>query len=140
MKPFMTSQRKMYELLLLFILDTILYFIWPSFEAVILFTLGFIWNWTASQNLDLFFENGRYRFSMLKMVVNLQKIILKPFKRFPEILKIIPRSLPAGLFWWLVIWFAGSEMPWWATFLGSFVFELTQFEVYLPNRQEEKSP
>ena len=140
MKPFLTTQRKMIELLLLLVLDVILYFVWPSFPAIMLFTLGYIWNWTASQNLDVFFQNGRYRFSMLKMVVNLQTLILKPFQKFPEFLKIIPKSLPAGLFWFLVIQFTDSTMPWWATFLGSFVFELTQYETYLNRVPKENIP
>lgn len=129
-KHILPTKKKLIELGLLLGINCVLFFIWPSLEAIILFTYGFIWNWTASQNLDLILDNKRYRFSMLKMVHNLQVLILKPFKRLPEFVKVIPRILPAGLFWGLVVVFTDSDMPWTITFLGSFVFELTQIESY----------
>jgi hypothetical protein len=137
-KPFLTSKRKLIELGLLLGFGLILFFIWPGLEAVMLFTLGYVWNWTASQDLSAFFQGRAYRFSLLKMVVNLNFLFVLPFKKLPSITHIIPKSLPAGLFWFLVIIFAGSEMPWWATFIGSFVFELTQLDKIIFGNQAEK--
>ncbi len=129
MKPFLTNRRRSMELLGLLLLDLIIYFIWSSWPMVTLFSLGFIWNWVASQDLQLLFENRRYRFSMLKMVMNLQFLFLKPFENFPAWVKWIVRTLPAGMFWSMVIFFNDSSMPWWATYLGSLVFEIIQLEI-----------
>ncbi|MGE3608993.1 MAG: hypothetical protein AB7I27_05355 [Bacteriovoracaceae bacterium] len=126
MKPFLTTKRSTIEIGALFIVDVILYFLGISFEFIILFSLGFIWNWVASQNLELLFQNHRYRYSMIKLVVNLQNLIKMPLKTFPLWLSWVAGIFPAGIFWSMVIFFNDSDMPWWATFMGSFVFELSQ--------------
>lgn len=135
MKPFLTTKRKMLELLILLGLVILTSFLWPL-EVVMLFVLGYIWNWTASQQLA-FAESHRYRYSMIRMIGSFQNWAVKPIQHFPEPLKLIPRALPAGLFWCVVIFFTQSAMPWWATFLGSLVFELTQFDTYFSRRKEE---
>ena len=128
MKPFMTSRRKLIEIGVLLILDLVFYFIWNSPDAVVLFSLGYVWNWTDSQDLSLLLENKRYRFSLLKMIKNLQTLIVKPFLRFPFWVHSIVRVFPAGVFWWMVIYFNDSVMPWWMTFLGSLTYEIIRLE------------
>lgn len=130
MRPFLTSKRKLIDLIVVSVLVAIL---WPTLglEAAMLFASGFIWNWVASQDLSQYMEGKSYRYTMLKLVLNLQALIQAPsfIKSSPELIKLIFRSLPAGLFWWAVIWFQDSDLPVWATFAGSLVFELSQWEV-----------
>lgn len=137
MTSFFIPRRKVIELLLLMMFLGILYFIWPSIEVMGLFSFGYIWNWSASNDLGTLFENKRYRMSMLRLVVNLQNLTLRPFSWAPEILKRLIKVLPAGIFWSLVIFLNDSHMPWWATFLGSFVFELLLLEISLFKRHKE---
>ncbi|WPU65668.1 type 1 glutamine amidotransferase family protein [Peredibacter starrii] len=136
-QSFLIPRRKVIELCLLPIFLVVAYFIWPEIEVLSLFAFGYIWNWTASNDLTALFEDRRYRMSMLKMVVNLQNLILKPFGWAPEIVKRIIRVLPAGIFWYLVIYLNESHMPWWATFLGSAVFELLLLEISLFKKHKE---
>ncbi len=130
MRPFLATKRKLLDLIVLLILATAVYFL-QDFDSALLFSFGFIWNWAASQDLSQVMEGKRYQYTMLKLVLSSQAWIVSPgiVQRSPEIIKLILRSLPAGLFWWAVIWFMGSELPFWATFLGSFAFEITQWEV-----------
>lgn len=137
MTTFIPPKRKMYELLGLPVFLGILYLIYPKIEAVTLFAFGYIWNWSASNDFSILFQNKRYRMSMLKMVVNLQQLILKPFNWAPEIVKKIVKILPAGIFWSLVILINESDMPWWAPFFGSAVFEILQIEIGLFKKQKE---
>lgn len=137
MKTLLISKRKTVELAVLLFLDIVFYFLWGSLSFVILFTLGFIWNWVASQDVSSLLENKRYRFSTLKTVINLQNLILKPLGRAPEFIKFFARILPAGIFWWAVIYFNEADMPWWAVFIGSFVAELVQIENKLFKSDEE---
>lgn len=137
MNFFFISKRKLFELLLLIFLDIVFYFLWNSWNFVVLFSLGYIWNWVASQADTLNFENKRYRFSTLKTVVNLQNLILKPLKGMPEAVKLIARALPAGVFWTAVILFNESNIPWWAVFIGSISMELIQLETKLFKRKED---
>jgi len=137
MNGFFISKRKTFELGLLIFLDFILFVILDSWDIVILFSLGFIWNWVASQEKSIILDNNRrYRFSTLKTVFNLQKLFLKPFSKMPEAVKFIVRIIPAGLFWSAVILFNDSPMPWWAVFLGSLVIELIQLETKIFGSKE----
>jgi hypothetical protein len=111
------------------VLAAIFYFFYPRMEGVVLFIFGFIWNWCASIDLDPLYENRRYRFSMLCTVRNIQKLCLKPFIRLPVYLQKIIAVFPAGIFWWMVIFINQSDMPWWATFIGSATFEILQIEL-----------
>lgn len=129
MKPFLTTRGKMLELLVLAILQVVLYLMFWRIDVLGLFTLGFIWNWAASQDLQVLLENRRYRFSMVKLVQNLQRLVLKPFNHLPTWVQLLVKVLPAGLFWSAVIYFFESHMPWWATFLGSLAYELMQLEI-----------
>ena len=141
MKPFLTSKRKMIELLVLLGFNIVFYLLWSSFDVIALFSLGFIWNWVASQNLDLIFENRpRYRFSMLRTVLNLQSLFLKPFEKSPAFVKFFIRIVPAGVFWFAVIYFNDSQMPWWMVFLGSFAFEIIQLDSKIFKREKELIP
>lgn len=129
MKGFFISKRKFAELVVLLVLDAIFFLIWNSWDFVILFSLGFVWNWVAAQEQEIVLPNTRrYRFSTLKTVFNLQNLILKPLGKMPEAVKFFARILPAGTFWAAVILFNQSEMPWWAVFMGSFFLELIQLE------------
>lgn len=129
MNSFFISKRKTVELAILVILDAVLFLVLNNWDFITLFSLGFVWNWVASQEKDILIENNRrYRFSTLKTVFNLQNLFLKPFKNAPEAIKFFVRILPAGLFWAGVILFIVSPMPWWAVFLGSFLLELIILE------------
>lgn len=134
--PFLTTKRKMLDLLVLLVIDLVVYFVWDSFEIISLLSFGFIWNWVASQDLTPLLEHRRYRFSMVKLVKNLQHLVLKPFKDLPFWFQRIVSILPAGLFWSLVIYFNDSDMPWWATFVGSLTYEIIQIESYYFHKQE----
>lgn len=125
----MISKRKLAELLIMLFLDVVIFILWDSWDFVILFTLGFVWNWVASQESTLMIENmKRHRFTILKTVFILQNLFLKPLKNMPDFLKFIARLLPAGLFWGGVILFNQSHMPWWAVFIGSLGAELVFLE------------
>lgn len=125
----MISKRKFAELLIMLFLDVVIFILWDSWDFVILFTLGFVWNWVASQESTLIIENmKRHRFTILKTVFILQNLFLKPLKNMPDFLKFMARLLPAGLFWGGVILFNQSHMPWWAVFIGSFGAELVFLE------------
>lgn len=138
MKNFFIPRKKVIELTILPVFLGILYLIYPKIEGLSLFAFGFIWNWTASNNLEVLFENRRYRISMLKLVVNFQNLVLKPFQRAPELVKRFIKIFPAGIFWSIVIHLNESTMPWWATFLGSFIFELIQLEMSLFKQSREE--
>ncbi len=139
MRPFLTTKRKLLDLVVVAVLAITVGFL-QGFETAILFAFGFIWNWAASQDLTGMMEGKNYRFTMLKFVQNLYTLIVSPsfIRRSPEIVKMVLRSLPAGIFWWAVIWFQASELPVWATFLGSLAFEISQWEVFF--RKKEMSP
>jgi hypothetical protein len=136
MTTFIPPKRKIFELLMLPVFVGVFYVIHASVEAITLFAFGYIWNWSASNDLELLFQNKRYRMSMLKTVVNLQNLILKPFNWASFIVQKLVKILPAGIFWSLVIFINESDMPWWATFIGSAVFELLQIEIGLFKKQQ----
>jgi len=90
MNDFLVSKRKAGELLVLCFLNLIFYFRLGSFDFVILFSLGFIWNWAASQEQNISLKNPRkYKFSTLKTVFNLQSLFLKPFLNLPSAVKFV---------------------------------------------------
>ena len=129
MSGFFISKRKTFELGALILMDGVFFVLWDSWDFIILFSLGYIWNWVASQEKSLILENSRrYRFSTLKTVFNLQNLFLRPLKNMPKVFHFIARILPAGLFWSGVIIFNDSPMPWWAVFLGSLVIECIMLE------------
>jgi hypothetical protein len=138
MTTFIPPKRKMIEFFILPVLLLIFWFIYSSPEAISLFAFGYIWNWSASNDLEFLFQNKRYRMSTLKTVVNIQNLILKPFRNTPMLLQRLIRVLPAGIFWTLVIFVNESVMPWWATFAGSLVFELIELEGDILNRHKNK--
>lgn len=123
----MSSRRKLFELLIMLGLGLGLYFVWASAAYVSLFFVGFIWNWSASQNVAIIQESRNYRFSFMKMIYNLQR----PLEKLPRYIAIPARCLPAGLFWWLVILFADSSLPFWPVIIGSLVYELIQLDSIL---------
>ena len=132
-------RRKYLELGIMLIASGVFYFFIPKFEELTLFYFGFIWNWSYSVELDPIYENPRYRFSMLRTVINFQKLILRPFNRAPDPIKRLVGVLPAGIFWWLVIYINQSSMPWWTTFVGSICFELVQLQMSF-SQNEKKNP
>lgn len=137
MNNFFITKRKTLELGVMILLDGIFYLLWDSFDFVMLFSLGFIWNWVASQEASITLNNTRrYRFSTLRTVFNLQNLFLRPVATMPMAVKIFMRSLPAGIFWSAVILFNESQMPWWAVFIGSLSLELVQLETKLFKAKE----
>ena len=139
MRPFLTSKRKLLDLLILSIFVVVLWFI-QSAEVAVLFAAGFIWNWVSYQDLTQHMEGRNYKYTTLRFVINVQTMIvsLGPLKKAPEPVKVLLRCLPAGLFWWAVIWFLDSDLPPWPVFLGSLIFELSQWEVLF--RKKEAGP
>ena len=95
MRPFLTSKRKLIDLIVVVVLGAV---IWPllGMEAAFLFYFGFIWNWVASQDLTQYMSGKSYRFTMLKFVINTHALILSPslIKSSPEIIKAFIRALP----------------------------------------------
>ena len=132
-------KRKLIELVIMLFLTIGFYFIHSDTDALILFIFGFIWNWSASHDFADVPDKGRNRMSMLKLVINLQGLVLRPFAKAPQIVKRILKVIPAGIFWYLVVFLNNSDMPWWATFIGSIAFELLQIEMDFANRRKEVS-
>jgi hypothetical protein len=128
---FFSTKRKLYEILVLFFFSVGLTFLWHDYASILFFAMGFIWNWSASQKVDYVLNNKRYRFSFLKMVYNLQFLFLYPLKNFHPAFGIIAKILPAGLFWWMIVYFANSHLPVLPTFIGSLVYELIQLDSLL---------
>jgi hypothetical protein len=133
------ARRKLLELCGMLIIVSLFYLIYPVSDGVILFILGFVWNWSASVGQADALSTRRYRFSMLKTVLNFQNFFLKPFRNAPVIIRLIIASLPAGIFWGIVIQINESLMPWWATFLGSLVFEVSQLDLFQTMTGQKKS-
>ncbi len=123
--------------LILAAIDMIIFFLWPDWALICLFSFGFIWNWTAAQDLTVLLSNPRYKFSMVRFVKNLELWVLKPFAKLPTWTHFIGRVLPAGIFWWMVIYMNESDMPWYMTFAGSLCFEITRFEFSIFKKQKE---
>lgn len=139
MSFFSISKRKIFEIGLLVVLDTLFYFLWGSLDFIILFSFGFVWNWVAAQENEVSYGNTRrYRFSTLKTVFNLQKLILRPVRHLPHYIQLLVKILPAGLFWSAVIAFNESDMPYWAVFLGSFTLEIMNLEHLFFNSNRQK--
>lgn len=137
MNGFFISKRKTFELIALIVFDLFAFLLWNSWDFVVLFTFGYIWNWVASQETSIaLLETRKYRFSTLKTVFNLQRLFLKPVNSLPEAVKFVVRCLPAGIFWTMVIVFNESQMPWWSVFLGSLSLELIQLEKKLFKSKE----
>ena len=136
MRPFLTSRRKLVDLLVLMVLAGVVWF-FSGYETTFLFSFGFLWNWVASQDLTQYMEGRSYRYTMLRFVLNLQTLILSPpfVRKLPETVKLFIRSLPAGLFWSVIIYLQDSDLPMWATFLGSFVFEVSQWEILFRKKE-----
>jgi hypothetical protein len=135
MKSFLGEKRKFIQLGLLVFLDALFWFLWGSWDVVVLFSLGFIWNWTAAQDLESIISSKKYRFSTLKIIFNLQHLILKPFKNSHEAIRFFLRIIPAGLFWVGVMYFNESQLPWWSVFMGSFFLEVFELDKKLIERQ-----
>ncbi len=136
MRPFLTSRRKLLDLGILLVVAVGMGFI-KGLEEALLLSFGFLWNWVASQDLSQYMEGRSYRFTMLRFVLNLQALILSPtlIRGLPELVKVFVRSLPAGLFWSAIIWLQDSDLPMWGTFLGSFIFEISQWEVLFKKKE-----
>jgi hypothetical protein len=140
MSSFFIGRRKTFELSFMLLIDGLFYWVTGYFEFVILFTFGYVWNWVGSQREQLSVEARNYRYSTLKTVLNLQQLVGKPFTRAPYVFQMLARSLPAGLFWWGVVVFNESQMPWWAVFIGSFTMELVQLENKLFHSSSPSEP
>jgi hypothetical protein len=139
MSFFSIPKRKIFEVGFLIFFNIISYFLWKSWDFIVLFSFGFIWNWVAAQEGEVSYGNTRrYRFSTLKTVFNLQNLFLRPVRHLPLPVLMLVKILPAGLFWSAVILFNESDMPYWAVFLGSLAFELMGLEHLILNSKEQK--
>ncbi len=139
MSFFSIPKRKIFEVGFLIFFNIISYFLWKSWDFIVLFSFGFIWNWVAAQEGEVSYGNTRrYRFSTLKTVFNLQNLFLRPVRHLPLPFLMLVKILPAGLFWSAVILFNESDMPYWAVFLGSLAFELMGLEHLILNSKEQK--
>lgn len=130
----------MIDLAVLLLLNLVLYFFWESFPMLSMFSFGFIWNWSASQDLSFMTENPRYRYSMVRFVSNLQTMILKPVLSLPRFTHVIAKIIPAGAFWFLVVFINDSVMPWWMAFIGSAIFEVLQLDVIFLKKEKASLP
>ncbi len=133
MKLVLPSKRKLFELSLLPLFCLPFIILGNSPDIVILLGLGYIWNWAASNDLPYVQENRRYRMSLIGLVVTINDWILKPFHQMHPLVTHFVRLFPAGIFWLGVLFINDSVMPWWATFVGSLLFELTQIKFVLTN-------
>jgi hypothetical protein len=118
-------------LLELFVLSTFLfliYFLTNRLDIITLFTFGFVWNWSVASQNDSSSVIKHHKFSMMHTIRRIHEFSIRIFKNFPELVLRLASILPAGLFWSLVIHFNESQMPWWATFLGSFLYEILQIQ------------
>src|SRR5690349_7173759 len=106
MMPFLTSKRRLLDLIVLILVAGVLWFI-QSGEIAVLFASGFIWNWVSAQDLSQHKEGRNYKYTTLRFVLNVQTSIVSwgPLKKAPVPVKFLLRCLPAGLFWSAVIWF-----------------------------------
>jgi hypothetical protein len=128
MNSFMPPRKKLLELIGLLLGGFVFYFFYPHAHGVILFSLGFVWNWSASNELPGLVDNRRYRMSMIRLVLNFQRLILKPFGWAPEMVKKVVKIFPAGIFWFFVIAINDADLPWWPTFMGSAFCELIMID------------
>lgn len=134
-------KRKLIELALLplFCIPALIFS--ETIDVAILMGLGYIWNWSASNDLSLIQGNRRYRMSLINLVGKIHGWILKPFTSMHPLVSHFVNIFPAGLFWLAVLFINDSIMPWWATFLGSFLFELTQIRfVFTKSLPSSKPP
>jgi hypothetical protein len=136
--PFLTSKRKLADILILLVLLLIGFITGLESALLALFSFGYIWNWVASQELDNLMTHKRYRFSMVKVVKSLNDSLERVLIQLPFLVRLIARCIPAGTFWLLVIFFNDSDMPWWATYLGSLSFELIQLERLSIKKEKEE--
>lgn len=125
----LVSKKKKIEFLLVFPLALLIYFFSPDINTIVLFIFGYIWNWVNSIESGEAFSEKRYRFSLIRFVRSIQAGLLRPFQKAPFLLKKIIGIFPAGAFWFLILFIYESDMPWWAPFLGSLVFEILSFEI-----------
>lgn len=125
------TAKKKIELLLVLPLILIVYFTSSDINTTVLCVFGYIWNWVNSIELNDTFSEKRYRFSLIQLIRFIQSMMLRPFRKFPPIFQKLIGILPAGTFWFLIIFIYESNMPWWAPFLGSLIFEIVSFEISL---------
>lgn len=133
-------KRKLIELALLpaFCVPALL--LADNFDFAILMSLGYVWNWAASSDLSSIQHNRKYRMSLINLVSRIQNWVLRPFHSMHPIVSHVVSIFPAGLFWLAVLFINDSIMPWWATFVGSFLFELTQIRFVFTKTKVEKEP
>jgi hypothetical protein len=129
------QKRRLFELLALFVFSLAAFAVFQDGKQVVFFVTGFIWNWSAYQRLDYVFEKPKYRLSFLKMVYNLHYLFQYPLKKFPLPFRILARTLPCGLFLLGLNHFFDSKLNVLASFAGSFLFELFQFDLFFNNKE-----
>lgn len=139
MKTLIPKSKLVLELFVLSIFLFLIYFLTNRLDIVTLFTLGFVWNWSVAVQNDTFSVLKHHKFSMMNTIRRIHEFFLKVFKRSPELIYRLASILPAGLFWSLVIHFNESQMPWWATFLGSLVYEILQIQNFFLKSEKKEA-
>jgi hypothetical protein len=139
MKMLIPKSKVVLELFVLSIFLFLIYFLTNRLDIITLFTLGFVWNWSVAGQNDTFSVLKHHKFSMMNTIRRIHEFFLKVFKRSPELIYRLASILPAGLFWSLVIHFNESQMPWWATFLGSLVYEILQIQNFFLKGEKKEA-
>jgi len=139
MKTLIPKSKLVLELFVLSIFLFLIYFLTNRLDIVTLFTLGFVWNWSVAVQNNTFSVLKHHKFSMMNTIRRIHEFFLKVFKRSPELINRLASILPAGLFWSLVIHFNESQMPWWATFLGSLLYEILQIQNFFLKGEKKEA-
>ncbi len=125
------SRRKLIEVALLVLIVLLFLFFGADYISISFFVTGYFWNWAVSQKVDYVLTSKTYKFSFFRMVYNLDRIVSFPFLKLHSLFRIIPKSLPCGLFILGLNNFLSSDLSVLPAFLGSFVYELINLESIL---------
>lgn len=135
MKHHLPSRSELLELLVLALMVGGLQLVLGSWGWSALFAFGFIWNWSVLNGwVTRKTQERQYRFSMLRAITLLHKLLTAPVARFP-LLQAALGTLPAGIFIALVSYSLDAPIPWWAAILGSLAFSLVRFQFAQFSRQ-----
>jgi hypothetical protein len=122
MRQHLPSKQEMIEIVALGCMLLALQTLIGSWGWTIVFALGFVWNWAVLNGWTLTqAKTKKYRFSMLRLIVDFHRLWMAPFKRFPRFQQVFT-LVPASLFVALMGYVSGAELPWVAAILGSFGF------------------
>jgi len=136
---FSLPKRKLIEIFIPVFIVMVLAFFWGDVTTLSFFLSGYCWNWAKSIEVRYVLVSKSYRFSFFRMVYNLDKIVTLPFLKFHPFWRVIPKSLPCGVFMLGVNHFLKSDLTVLPVFLGSLVYEFINLESGL-NFSQKFSP